>query len=553
MLKELNLLNFIEKEKLEEILQALTQATGVSSIITEVNGKPITSPSNFTSLCSNYCRFTKEGEKKCQQSDHYGGQESAITRKVVIYDCFNAGLLDCAAPIIVEGYHIATFLFGQVLEKPMERSKAIQRARSIGIKDIDGFLKELETVPLMSREQLKKIAKLMEVVTRTISDLALQKYIAYKRSRRYLNKLINSVSDCIVAMDTSFTITMVNEAGALMVGREKKEMIGKSVWSIFSDKFNREFFQEQMSEEKEHYRGILEAVDTNSRVFPVQMALSAIRSNDENDGFVAVLRDISDEKKMEQMKEDLVGMLTHDIGLPIASVQSALRLIVDKNLGELNETQSQLLGLVLGTVNQLNGIGTDFHDVYKSENGQFILRKQSIDIRSLLTESINLVSLFAIDKKVEINFHHGKNIPELKGDYSRILRTCVNLLDNAVKYSPEGGKIDIAFKVLSAKTEQIPQKIVKNLQQGAQYCLISIQDYGPGIPKKYQAEIFNKFFRVENKLGIDEVRKGTGLGLAFCKLVVYAHNGHLWIKSPLMEGEGCRISGCCFNIILPLY
>jgi ligand-binding sensor protein len=138
-----HLLDLIDKDKLEEFLEIFTEVTGVASIITEVNGYPITKPHNFRGLCGKYNRSTAEGIHKCYESDCYGGRETARLKKSLIYECLNAGLLDACAPIMVEGCHMASILCGQVLEKPIKTEVAVQRARSIGITDIEGYLKEV--------------------------------------------------------------------------------------------------------------------------------------------------------------------------------------------------------------------------------------------------------------------------------------------------------------------------------------------------------------------------------------------------------------------------
>ncbi len=549
----IQLLDLVAAEKLEELLHGLTQATGVAAIITEVDGKPITAPHNFTTLCRRFCRSTAEGIRRCYDSDRYGGSESARHKKFVIYECFNAGLLDSASPIIVEGYHIANVLMGQVLEKPIQTATAIHRASAIGVRDIDGYIRALEEVPVMDREKLTKIAGLVEVVTRTVSELALQKYRSHRRSRQYLHKLVNSVSDCIMATDAHFAVTMINDPGAVMFGAEKREFMGRSILSLFSDASAIECFQEGLAEgADENRRFELTAVDFENNRFPVQLALSGIRSEGRTDGFVAVIRNVSEEKKIEKMKEDLVGMLTHDMGNPIISIQKALQLLVDRAIGELNVTQMEMLRLALGTGNQLLGMVTDFLDIYRSENGRFLLGKHPMDMESVLMRSIEQVQLFAMEKRIGINFVPCRDMREFMGDRTRILRTCVNLLDNAVKYSPEGGTIELSMKRISLDAKGVPRAIAGRLDQGVDYCLVSISDCGPGIPKAYQRDIFDKFFRIRSGDGPGEGRKGTGLGLAFCRLVVYAHNGWLWVRSPLPGRGGHRNKGCRFNFVLPL-
>src|SRR4030067_810257 len=196
---QLQLLDLVNKEKLERILRVFTEVTGVASIIANVNGHPITKPLNFTPFCLNSCRSTDRGKRKCHESDRHGGLESARSRKPYIYNCLNAGLIDCAAPVIVAGYHLAQFLGGQVLEEPIAAEAAIERAKAIGIKDREDYLQALEKVPLMTRERLLAVVNLMSEITQTISELALQKDQLHKHSQHYLSRLINSVSDCILS------------------------------------------------------------------------------------------------------------------------------------------------------------------------------------------------------------------------------------------------------------------------------------------------------------------------------------------------------------------
>ena len=549
------LLNLISKERLDELVDRFTKATGVSCIVTNVEGTPITKPFNFTSFCSNFCRSTKEGQKRCHRSDQYGGNESAQQKKFIIYECFNAGLLDCASPIIVNDYHIATVLMGQVREKKIDTDVAIERAKAIGIKDIDGYLRELKLVPIVDREQFTKIAGLMESIARTLGEIAMQQYISDKRSRQYLYKVVNSVSDGIIATDDDFYITMINNAGIRMLGHEHKKIVGRPFYSLFQESITKEIFQELKETNKiEQSRLQLTMKGSKSIKLPVQLALSRLSKKDKIDGFVAVFRDISEEKKMEQMKEDLVGMLTHDMGNPIISIQSAHKLLLNQCLGELNKTQLEILDLALETGTQLYGIVTDFLDIYRSENGQFLLRKNLIDMESVMKESISLVKLFAMDKKIKIDFITSSPTTKFMADYTRVLRICANILDNAIKFSPEEGIIKVELKRISSEQDKkcIPNQFVDYLDKEIAYSHVSISDSGPGIPGKYHESIFNKFFKISNK-EIGDVRKGTGLGLAYCLLVVYTHNGFIWVDSPLSIGqEGNPSKGCRFNFMLPL-
>ncbi len=556
MKNSIHLFDLIEQEKLDDILKVFTEVTGVASIIADVNGQPITKPHNFSVLCRNYCRSSKLGKQKCHESDSYGGQQSAKQEKRFIYKCLNAGLFDSASPIIVKNYHLATVLCGQVLDEPVPTSIITERARSIGVSDIEGYLREFEKIPLMSPERFESIVNLMEVVTQTISELALKKHLSFEHSQHYLDKLINSVSDGIISTNADTSISMVNDACANMFGHEKEKLIGQSIFSLFSDSASIKAYQKQMGLSLNgNGRSELTAVNADNQYFPVQMSLSSFKTDSKkNPGYVAVLRDISEEKKTERMKNDLVGMLTHDMGNPILSIQKAIELLVNGTLGQLQTSQMEIMNLALTTSNQLLGMVTDFLDIYQNENGQFLLRKLPIDMNQMLQDGINQLKLLALEKQIVVHYTPASAPLMLNGDQTRLMRTIINIMDNAIKFSPEGGRIDVSSTLIKENDEKkagemISSTIFHQLEGNQQYLLTTITDHGSGIPKYYQKNIFEKFFT--NNPRPNKGRRGLGLGLAFCKLAIEAHEGLIWTKSPLYDDDGKKNKGSRFNFILP--
>jgi PAS domain S-box-containing protein len=553
-MKSLHLLDLIEKSKLETILDAFTQATGVASIITDVDGTPITEPFNFSVLCREYCRVTLKGRHLCHKSDCYGGRESARTRKNVTYNCLNSGLLDSAAPIFVEGLHVANVLCGQVLDTPISPEVAKDRALNIGITDIDGYLRELAEIPIISIDRFKAIVRLMEVVTQTISEMAFQKNLLFKRSRRYLEKLVNSVGDCIIATNNVGAISMVNDACSNTFGCPQEALIGCSLESLFADDASRSCYQQLLKTALEENRRA--QVNVGKMAIPMQMSLSRITMhNQEMSGYVAVMRNISEEKRIEKMKEDLLGMLTHDLGNPVLSMQKAMQLLTNGKLGPLNADQKEIMNLAFQTGDQLYGMVTDFLDTYKHENGQFLLRRIEFDIIQLVQESIKRVELFARDKSLNLQFFASLERFTIIADRNRLNRVCVNLLENAIKYSPENGNITIELELLNGNADVPDGKWFSESQHkrglpGTGYMVVSISDEGLGIAESDQRLVFDKFYTTHFENG--QGRKGFGLGLTFCKLAVEAHGGDIWVKSPLYEGKVFKRKGCRFSFNLPV-
>lgn len=556
MISPIQLLDLVSREKLERILRVFTEATGVASIMANVEGHPVTRPHNFTPFCLDFCRSTEKGRGKCHESDRHGGLESARSRKPYIYTCLNGGLIDCAAPVIVEGYHLATILAGQVCEEPIAEEAALERARAIGITDLEGYLGALAKVPLMTRERLLAMVNLMSEITQTISELALQKYLLHKHSQQYLSRLINSVSDCILSTNADGRITIVNQAGATMFGYETERLVGESIGLLFTERDSRSpRWRIPDSRSSYNQRGELLAISSEGQTFPVQVSFSSIHEpGQQHAGHVWVIRDISEEKRLERMKEDLVGMLTHDLRNPILSLQKVLQLIFNDTLGPLNLKQKSVMELALATCHQLAGMVSDILDLYRDESGQFVLHRTPVQLDRIILESFSQLDLFAKEKRITLEFSPPSLPLKVLGDEKRLRRVLVNLLENAIKYSLEDGLIRVEAVRVNGEGvgPEIPESLRSArtpLKSGRDALLLTFTDQGIGIPAEYHQAIFDKYFTI--KFEHESRREGVGLGLALCKQVVEAHGGMIWVESPILSDGHGRPRGCRFCLTLP--
>jgi PAS domain S-box-containing protein len=549
-MNRIQLVDLVSRDRLQRILKVFTEVSGVGSIITYPDGSPITEPEHFTSLCLSYCRSTERGRQKCFESDCYGGMEAARLKAPFTYRCLNSGLTDCAAPLIIEGKHLATVLCGQVIQNPLSENEAVRRAQEIGIEDIDGYLKELGKVPLMSRERLLSVVNLMSEITFTISDLALQSHRVQQNSRRYLGRVINSVSDCIISTKTDDTIGMINKSGAGMFGYRREQVIGRPIDMLLADEQSKaKFMKNTGSEPSPNWRADLTAIKADSSTFPVQVSFSAFNDEHRNmAGYVGVIRDISEEKKLERMKEDLIGMITHDLRNPVLSLEKALRIVVGGALGPLEADQKKVLDLALLTSQQLYGMVSDILDIYRNENGRLVLRYTKKAVQQVVEESIKQMELLTKEKGLRLEVSVPEIPVEVNIDGERIRRTCMNLLDNAIKYSPEGGRILIRIE----RGEDPPGPTLRDCGDATcQDCiLVSVEDEGTGIPEVYHQSIFDKYFTF--KTSEHTSREGVGLGLAFCRLAVEAHGGRIWVESPVNGASKETGNGCRLSFTLPL-
>ncbi len=413
-------------------------------------------------------------------------------------------------------------------------------------------IRQLEDLLIISERKSDILTNLLKEASAEYEQVLEQIRVSEENFRT----IINSVSDCIISARTDGTITMINKAGINMFGYEAKDIIDRTIDKLFLDsQAKKKDLENIQSEPVSNWRAELLAVTAEETVFPAQLSLSGIKgANGDNVGSVGVIRDISEEREVRRMKEDLVGMITHDMVNPILSLERSIQLMLEGSLGPTSIAQMELLQLSLAATHQLFGMALNLLDIYRNESGKFQLNQSRIDLHQIIQESIRQLHLFAKDKNIIIAFEPSLLPLEIHGDQIRLLRACVNLIDNAIRFSPEGGTIQVSSSMLGQPNGQgiqtaIPPHIIAKLQIGQPYMFTSVSDQGPGVPQKDQEYVFDKFFTTKRKG--ETRRKGVGLGLAFCKLAIEAHQGEIWVNSPIESDETHARQGCQFCFLLP--
>jgi signal transduction histidine kinase len=231
-------------------------------------------------------------------------------------------------------------------------------------------------------------------------------------------------------------------------------------------------------------------------------------------------------KESERLRKDLTDMVIHDMRVPLTVILGSIETLTD-TIDVKTPQQEQLLQIALSSGQDLLGMINDLLEVSKLEEGQVCLKKTQISIHNLIDEAITQVKVLATRKKISLNVEVSPGTPTIPVDKERIVRVLVNLLSNAVRHTPIGGKI-----VVSASYDPITRVVKTN-----------VTDDGEGIPREYLDKIFEKFVQVESYKS--KQRFSTGLGLTFCKLVVEAHGGHIWAESE--PGHGST-----FTFVLPI-
>jgi len=243
----------------------------------------------------------------------------------------------------------------------------------------------------------------------------------------------------------------------------------------------------------------------------------------ENEGAILVFHDITELRRLERIRQDFVANVSHELRTPISSIKGYAETLLDGAIDD-KENLRKFVEIIDRDSQRLAGLIDDLLDLAKIESGKMKMTLQSLDIREVIRRTLSIIEKQARAKSLDISCDFSENLPEVLGDETRLSQVVLNLLDNAIKYTPQGGQIGI--EVLAADP----------------FVQVNVADTGLGIPEKDLSRVFERFYRVDKarsrELG------GTGLGLSIVKHIVQSHGGEVWVKSQLEKGS-------VFSFIIP--
>jgi signal transduction histidine kinase len=231
-------------------------------------------------------------------------------------------------------------------------------------------------------------------------------------------------------------------------------------------------------------------------------------------------------QELEKLRDNLTHMIIHDLRTPLTSVIAGIQTL--ELVGDLNQEQREMADIALNGGQTLLGLINNLLDVEKMESGSMQINPIELSASQLVTSAIRQIALLAESSSLTLIRQVAADLPPFQGDEDTLHRTLVNLLGNAIKFTPAGGVVTVAAR----------------LSDDRQGVLFSVCDTGEGIPPEAFERIFEKFGQVQTRQRGREM--STGLGLTFCKLVVEAHGGHIEVESA--PGKGSTFS---FTIPLP--
>jgi two-component system, OmpR family, sensor histidine kinase VicK len=247
----------------------------------------------------------------------------------------------------------------------------------------------------------------------------------------------------------------------------------------------------------------------NGSSFPVEYEAAPLIEDGRVIGAVVTLRDISRRRAAEQLKDELVGIVSHELRSPLTSLRSALGLLASGRMAVLPDNAQRMLDVAVANTDRLIRLVNDLLDLERLDKGQIPMTRQMCSAGELMTQAANF--MLALAEQYGITIKAEPSDSTLFGDPDRLLQVLINLLSNAVKFSPVGGTVWLDAAEESGEL------------------ILRVRDQGRGIPNDKLESIFNRFAQVDASDGRDN--KGTGLGLAIARGIVKQHGGHIWAES----------------------
>jgi len=253
---------------------------------------------------------------------------------------------------------------------------------------------------------------------------------------------------------------------------------------------------------------------------------------------------VGDLEKSEEMRESLTAMLVHDLRTPLTTLLGSLDLLNQQSAQPLDpELQKEMIGISVQGGYRLLSLVNELLDISKMESGEMKLRLDTVQVDAVAKEAVSQVQAFYVGdetlRTAAITLDIPHDLPIVQGDHELLVRVMINLLGNALKFTPKTGTVTLSARQINPLKDKFREAIAMTkdhpLGMPGSVVLCSVRDTGEGIPQEDSGKIFDKFGQVESRKS--GRKNSTGLGLTFCKLVIEAHGGQIWVESELGKGS----------------
>ena len=353
-----------------------------------------------------------------------------------------------------------------------------------------------------------------------------QLYDEVRKGKTYIENLVENAGDAIISTDMEDRILNWNRGAEVIFNYGKEEAVGKSLAILLPPG---RFEELEDIRSKVQLAAVIRNLEVQRKrkdgvIIDVALAVSPIHDGTGNViGFLHLAKDITEKMRYEhrlrdldKMKSDFVSNVSHELRTPLTAIKGSADNMLDGITGSLNEKQVRYLTRIKFNADRLTRLINDLLDLSRIEAGKIELKPTYLSLVTLAQEVAESIRPAALEKLISLEVASpGANVTAW-ADRDKVIQILMNLVGNAIKFTPPHGKVSVAIK-----------------RNGDQWMQISVADTGPGISREEANKIFDRFYQIAQA----GKTKGTGLGLAISKALVDMHGGKIWVESKVGRGS----------------
>jgi PAS domain S-box-containing protein len=374
---------------------------------------------------------------------------------------------------------------------------------------------------LHSNDEFEELANAFNSMAEKLDNYENSNLAKLMFEKRRIETIINNMHDAIVGLDEQKKILFANQVATDLLGVSEFDLLGKYAPDVA---LNNDLFRNLLQEETEN-KQIKIFTEGKESYFTKEFLIVNNPENNTTAGTVIILKNITKFQELDLAKTNFIATISHELKTPISAIKMSLKLLEDERVGQVNEEQHKLIQNIKEDSQRLLKITGELLDLSQVETGRINLNQLETSPESIINYAKNTVQTLAEQKEIQIEINLEKEIPNVYADVEKSAWVMVNFLSNAIRYTPEHGKIIVSAKQKNGKVQFL------------------VQDFGKGIEGKFKEKIFDKFFQVPTSSG--QEKTGTGLGLAISKDFIEAQGGEISVESELHQGS-------TFSFTLPI-
>lgn len=457
-----------------------------------------------------------------------------VTEEPSLAEAFDAG-----RPIFLTAYH-STRLSELMGGYPCFITPLVSRSRTIGALFVADYpaVKPSDDGP-QGLNVTEQLLTSFAYFAATATENARYYQDAWEK-RRELEAVLAGIGDGVIVVDPDLALILINPVARRILGLEVEPPAGVPLARYLdADVLSLRAFVDLLANTlrtgKEQIRELEFPVsaghhevgrEDNARTYGV-LASPVLDAGENVSGVVAVLRDITAQKELERMKSNFLSVVSHELRTPLHSIKGFVEIILMGKTGPVTELQEDFLRTVRTQTTVLQRMIDDLLEFSRMEAGRVRLHLSEVSLSAMAQSVAAKLAPLAEEGGLQLFLDLADDLPEIDGDRMRLEQVLTNLVENAIKFTPAGGKIVVSCE---RRNDRV---------------LLTVSDTGIGIPPEEQEKVFDRFYQVDGSER--RAYRGAGLGLSICRHIVERHNGRIWVESEGVSGRGSR-----FYVELPI-